>query len=600
MKPALSILLTILLVIVIFPIGAATDNNSVAINDKETPGYPLDLKSIVILPNYIIFKTCLNEPLHPMGNASSPAASITYWFRATLLIDIDSNASSGLQYRRSPRPLSLDKVIPAKGSVEELEGLGLNSDDLNGSAYYSPPGTDVVVRLYGYFDMDDTYSFNATFLSATVYYANGTVAARRIVWYPNLTFESPGSIEALVDRGFISEFYMNTTGKTPGSIWRAYIIGTWSRRNPTISSDSLLYVADYVGGNTTLINRTIIINGDFSDWPESPALLDSADGIAPSIGAGNVTLLQFAYNGSLLFLRIMNEQPYPNNPDDSIGQDYYGYIYFRADNTTYELVISDTRNYARLKNLGTGDSYNLYLNENYWRSEIPGKSGLELGLNLTNVNITLTPGGNITVYPNSTIYYAAFDYLNTTTPHILGFTWSADSVKPFRVNSIAGTLNNGISTISINGISLAVNVTGREEFIVATYPFTPINAGVPEGLIPSIYLYFKFQDTSLIQWPLNITIPTAARGATPYYYDKTSNSYKPVPDTSYEASDHVVVIHVSKELYNMSDPIIGLYYYPSTVGGELAESEGPLYAVIVLSLAAVVVLISYLLTREKY
>ena len=595
-KTIIALAAIILTILAVLPVNVKAGTSNLEVEDVETPNYTLDFKSMIITLNSIIFKTNLGGPLRFNGNTSNPGATAILGYRATILLDLDSNASSGLPYRRS---LSLGPLATQGISWETAATSDINTINVTGYTYYSPPGIDAVVSVYAYFDASEDTSYNASILLVYAYYPNGTLAGRRLVFYPNLTYTSPGELKTIIDRGFIGEYYYNMTGIQPSETWRAYVIGTWSPSNPTPPSDSYLDVTDYIGGNTTIANKTIIIDGDFTDWPASPAIVDTGDGIAPDLGTGNVSMIQFAGNGSFLFVRFMNNKPYPGNPSDNIWQRYYVNLYFRVNGTTYRLYYASYSDHAVLRNLDSGVSAYLYLNRGFWRSDYAGSMGVEMGLNTSSINATFTPGSSITVFPNSTIHSILDDPLNTTSPHIIAYMWSEDSLSPYSVESVSGVLYSGLSYIEMNNIIVSVNLTRDEDFIASVYPVPPISAREPSGMAASLFLYIWFENTSWINWPVNITIPLTSANAKPYYYDKASQSYQPVPSHLYEVKDNKIIIHMTSDLYNRSDPVIGIYSTPGTVGGLLDDSTSHITPLIMMLVAAAVLAL-YLVIKPTH
>jgi len=549
------------------------------ISDPVNGATTIEVTDIVIDINLDIVNITLVNALTDIDNIL-PATSDLVSAEVAVIkvyVDIDNDFSTGAVIRPV---ISHDIVSP------------------DGYPRGAIPGIDAVVNLWWVIWRSGTSDPVSTGgLKLYLYNEDGTLAGITTRLGTVQAFLEGSDVKFAIDmRGVVQEL-RNVTGRTVDYDPVIYVLssGDDSFRGSLFTRYG---IRDFMIGNSHTVQDlpVIRVDGDPGDWG---TLLDAA--FTDSSAGANEYGLDLAsgvvaVNTTHLAIIAVNDggtiTPGFVDAADAVYREwkFIAVLDLDADGTKdYELVLNDTA--VEIIDKSTGETVDIiYRGYGYTVTTELGQA-FEALISLDSLPFTLTAGTTINVVFDAST--GIYDFYNAGPLLIRPVS---ETVEPAILDYTSMVLGAGTNEVSLGPTTIIVNASAPVTINATHYTRSaPYSLELEPGMHVIGSLYFSFNNTASIQWPVKIVYNAPARPAEVLYYVK-GQGLVPLNETEYTINGATITISINDTMYTQGDPLIAVLGATQTVGGELsAHSSQALLAIA--SLAAIAT--ALLLTRAR-
>ena len=342
--------------------------------------------------------------------------------------------------------------------------------------------------------------------------------------------------------------------------------------------------------NTTINYTSVTIDGNDNEWnlSNSTLALDFNDNYTTSYPGANITGIYIASDDNYLYLLLklaspINESFFNSSSIDQAFSSYSAFLYLDTNNDgLYDYSLGIRPSYVTVLNYSSSSS-SLYNVPAAWNT-----SNVEIALNLSYIGLTSLVGQNITIKIFGWLVNI-YDNLVSNEKNY-GFLYEigvgGEFVTPINNYCECGcTIPAGLTSRISSDLNLTINLTSGTYIYILEFNMSPVLNDIPRSPV-SNYYKFAVENETAISWPITATITYnetlvsllgfSENNLIIYYYNYTSNEYKPIPrnQTIINTINNTVTFNITKPIYEAGDPIIVLSGSPPPIGGKLILYSG--------------------------
>jgi len=588
MSKILAILLAAILLLPIAGIVGAAQTQAITLNDPASQTTPTEVTTVIIgveEDNLTILAKGIKKGPEAIY---TPTSDITVVDVAVIriLVDLDNDFSTGAQARiikdaPGDNGLPPTSIIPGIDMIIVAWHFEWASATAGGSGSgtkyiaYDAAGTEYRSGLLSGATMpewiyvvenegDVTYMINLTGLAAEYEAVTGTTLAT----------VDPTVYIVMAKPGVPVFFgHVNTDYGEAGSVF------TRARLIDSIRATD--YAVPTLGAVT--------VDGDTGDWAE---INDSyvADAFEATVNEISLDLKGFilAANDTHIALLIENVGPLVNkvlSADDNTQFDWLIEATVTTADGSFLIRITDTI----FQVLGSNEEAlytTLFKGDGFWINDNTDTGVVEVVVSKDTLPFTINPGDTLT----SVVVKLNKHYVDFLTGDAILVVKNANGTLEtytMRVDGGAYELAAGENTVKAGPFTLKLTTTGpigvNVSFMDGYLPY-PNSTDLVGDYTPAS-LFFTFNDTAVVEWPVTLVVQTSRTVEEVLYYVK-GTGLEPLPTDAYTMSAVVgqttLYITIDDALYSAGDPLITLLTLPGTVGGAITTSTTPITPLLLL------------------
>ncbi len=516
------------------------DDDAIDYNDYGN-GF-MDLVSTSISDNGTFMTVAFNMG-EPLSTTTDSCCDIIIEYYPLLIIDSDNNRKTGM--------------IPWYTSLEW------------GAEYkYEMYNTSIMLDC-GCYNQAPTCRLNHPVDLPTYYVYNATQVDWDMIYYDDQGW--PSSLVQYNGSKIAYTISLSSINATQGNEVR---VSGWVKStfyDYYYDSQNRSYIANY-----TVPQKTIVVDGDASDWAGvSPAGYDGDDvftinGVA---GYSNLTSIYMASDNEFLYLMIILAEPVP------YANGEWGYSFnLDLDNdgsyTTghgYSIQLTSSHAYAFEYDNGSHQSHYMWESNGDYAIHYLGTKYVEAKLRLSKLGLNTTLGNTIVTIigprtvshlynPAPIITYkigaGITDYTNMITSW---WAWNWQTGNDWDQVDINYTIMDGLN------MTIRYNATLNDYLVFNVYTKDPNNILEPSTKTLNGYYSLYVYNTTEQHWPLQIMftydenllsqygLSEDSLGA--YYYDGNNGEYK-LLDYTINSQDNTITIYYPLEAYQAGDDAV--------------------------------------------